>query len=205
VIFVIGFAHSGTTFLCEVLGGAGMTFSDPMDHMEDVPLRRLLFDVDERLLRHSNRADACADFHEPIREAFGRFPDAQVVKQPSFVHCLRVVLEAGIRPDQALLTYRDLVLVKESLVGYGRYEKRRASSLRIEWMQKEWATAKQTLEEEGIPFGIVRFPRSVDDPDEIPLALQKAIGSPPPPQLRQALEEAWEKWRNPKRVHYERG
>lgn len=203
MIFVVGFAHSGTTFLCEVLGGAGFDFAGKLDHMEDVPLRKLLFDVDERLLRYSRRPDACLDFHELITDVFRKAGPADVVKQPSFVHCLAVVLDAGIRPEHVLLTHRDLRVVRESLVGYGRYEKRMARSLRLEWMQNEWIRAKALLQEREIPFGIVRFPRSVDDVDEIPAALH-AAGYPLDVDLRQQLEVAWEKWRQPQRVHFRR-
>lgn len=202
MIFVVGFAHSGTTFLCEVLGGAGFTFSDPMDHMEDVPLRTLLFNVDAHLLRRKNGPAQCGQFHQPIRDAFARFGQVEVVKQPSFVHCLRVVLDAGVRPSRVLLAHRDLVSVLDALRDYGKYEQRRARSLRIEWMQGEWARTKELIEKEGIPFGIVRFPRSVEDVDEIPAALT-AADYVPTPDLRLALEDAWAKWRDPKRVHFQ--
>ena len=202
MIFVVGFAHSGTTFLCEVLGGAGFTFSDPLDHMEDVALRTLLFNVDAHLLRHSNRPGTCAAFHPPIRDAFARFGPVDVVKQPSFVHCLRVVLDAGVRPSRVLLAHRDLVAVRDALRDYGKYEQRRARSLNIEWMQGEWARVKETIEREGIPFGIVRFPRSVEDVDEIPAALT-AADYIPTPDMRIALEDAWAKWRNPQRIHFQ--
>ena len=204
MIFVVGFAHSGTTFLCEVLGGAGFDFGPGKhDHMEDVPLRRLLFDVDTRLLKYRRRPDACLDLHEPIVEAFRKAGPADVFKQPSFVHCLSVVLDAGIRPGHVLLTHRDLRTVRESLIVYGRYEKRGARTLELEWMQNEWIRAKAALEKAHIPYGIVRFPRSVDDVDEIPAAMHSA-GIHIDYDQRVLLEAAWEKWRQPQRVHFRR-
>ncbi len=195
VIFVVGYAHSGTTFPCEVLHDVGYRFSSPLDHMEDVPLRRLLYDVNEFLLR-GNSVEAAGRFHPAIKARLNATGNVQVIKQPALIHCLPVVIAAGFRPKQVVFSHRDLEDVRASLVAYRRYEKRSASTLKHDWMVAEWMKARQFIAEEGILSTVINFPQSVFDRDEIPNAFHVHRDK------RQPWYNAWVRRRDPNRVHH---
>ena len=199
MIIVTGFAHTGTSFLCQVLADMGYRFSRPLDHMEDVPLRKMLNRVNDRRWRGGSVEAVAHPLGPDLRSAFAQWEDTGpelVVKQPALIHCLPVLLACGIRPDSIILCRRALEACRASNMAYGTYGNHRAKSLlRLDWMQQELHKFLAFVEAENIPTQEVHFPRSVTDRDHIPDAL--AVGA-----VRDRWYAAWERRRRVEMVHF---
>jgi hypothetical protein len=122
--------------------------------------------------------------------------EREVVKDPRFRYTLEVWLRAGADITYVLVSLRDLEAAMKSKVAAG-YESDHSGTELRNWLVYGFGMCMDAVLTHHVPYGLVRFPDFLDDPEPLFDAMRF-----PRPVPRERMAEAFERIARPDMVHH---